>query len=57
MCFLPLNVGPEIVPTGNRRTSMAEDVVVVVGTLSNVTITIARIEEEVATEEVGMVAI
>ena len=48
-----MNIGPEIVLMANLRTSITEEVED--GTLSNVTITIAMIEEEVI--EVVVVAI
>ena len=51
--FLPLIIGLEIVLMANLQTSMTEEVVV--GTLINVTITIAMIEEEAT--EVVVVAI
>ena len=53
VCVLLMTIGPEIVLMANLRTSITEEVED--GTLSNVTITIAMIEEEVI--EVVVVAI
>ena len=53
MCFLPLDLGPEIVLMVNLQTSMTEEVVV--GTLSNVMITIVMIEEEATEVDVAAI--